>query len=197
MAKSKKSVEVDRKKQFLDIGAKLAAKYGAKNVTRRMVAKEAGVTSDALVSHHLGGTEVAQKKYAAHAKKLGLTLPSKAEVEAAGVALRKKPRTKVTPKKSVARAPAKKAGARAVAKKAASPKRGNAKSQSSRATAASGGDAKKSSRASRAAETAPSAGAAAKARKTAARAPKAPPPAPPPAAVDEPSAPPPPPPPVV
>lgn len=77
----------DRKTQLLDVGAKLASKHGHTNVTRRMVAKAAQV-SEALVSSYLGDTATAQKAFAARARKLGLTLPTKAEAEALGVKLR-------------------------------------------------------------------------------------------------------------
>lgn len=78
----------ERKTQLLDAGAKLAVKLGAANVTRRLVAKEVKV-AEALVSHYLGGTADAQKAYARHARKLGLTLPSKAESDAIGAKMRK------------------------------------------------------------------------------------------------------------
>ena len=49
MTKKKEMTGAERKASILDAGAKLAAKHGASNVTRRMVAKQAGV-SEALVS---------------------------------------------------------------------------------------------------------------------------------------------------
>lgn len=88
-----KKQRYDRRKELLDIGAQLAAKHGACNVTRRMVARKAGVT-DALVSSYFGCAEEAQKKYASHARAHGLKLPTKAEAEAMGVELRRKPRKK-------------------------------------------------------------------------------------------------------
>lgn len=68
-----------RKIELLDIGARLAAKHGLKNVTRRMVATEANV-SDALVSSYLGNVEEQRAAYKKRAKALKLTLPdAKAE----------------------------------------------------------------------------------------------------------------------
>lgn len=88
---AKKTIQMltasERKLQLLAAGAKLAHKYGASNVTRRMVAAEAGV-SEALVSRYMGTTEEAQKAYAKHAKKLKLDLPTKAEAELRGRKLR-------------------------------------------------------------------------------------------------------------
>jgi leucyl aminopeptidase (aminopeptidase T) len=87
MSKAKVMAGSERKALLLDVGAKLAAKYGAVNITRRMVAK-AGKVSDALVSAYFGGTEEARKAYARHAKKLGLEQPSKEKQEALGAKLR-------------------------------------------------------------------------------------------------------------
>lgn len=78
---------VDRKTQMLDAGAKLAAKYGHKNVTRRMVAA-AVKTSEGLVSKYMGDATKAQNAYKRHAAKLGLALPTAAEAEAKGAKLR-------------------------------------------------------------------------------------------------------------
>lgn len=69
-----------RKIELLDIGAKLAAKHGLKNVTRRMVATAANV-SDALVSSYLGNVDEQRAAYKKRAKTLGLTLPA-ADAEA-------------------------------------------------------------------------------------------------------------------
>lgn len=86
--KRKQLPGTERKTQLLDAGAKLAAKLGAANVTRRLVAKEAKV-AEALVSHYLGSSAEAQKAYTRHAKKLGLTLPDKKTVDAIGAKMRK------------------------------------------------------------------------------------------------------------
>lgn len=93
MSKTKKLLAgVDRKAQISEAGAKLAAKYGAVNVTRRMVAAAAKV-SEALVSAHMGPNVDAQKAYRRTLKKLGGSEPDKATIEAQGFALRKhKPR---------------------------------------------------------------------------------------------------------
>lgn len=77
----------ERKEQITIAGAKLASKHGAKNVTRRMVAKAAKV-SEALVSSHMGSTAAAQNAYGRKAKAMGLPLPDKAAVEAIGKKLR-------------------------------------------------------------------------------------------------------------
>lgn len=87
MAKKKVATGADRKAELLVVGAKLASKHGAINVTRRMVAAQAKV-SEALVAHYLGGTEEAQKAYARKAKALGLKLPDKDKAEAIGIKLR-------------------------------------------------------------------------------------------------------------
>lgn len=86
--KRKQLPGTERKTQLLDAGAKLAVKLGAANVTRRLVAKEAKV-AEALVSHYLGSSTDAQAAYAKHARKLGLTLPNKAETAAIGLKMRK------------------------------------------------------------------------------------------------------------
>lgn len=88
MSKKTEMTGAERKTQLLEAGAKLASKYGASNVTRRMVAQAAGV-SEGLVSLYMGTTADAQKAYTRKAKNLGLKLPSKAEAEAAGILLRK------------------------------------------------------------------------------------------------------------
>lgn len=87
MAKMTKMDGSERKKQLLAAGAKLAAKYGASNVTRRMVAAECGC-AEGLVSVYLGGTEEAQKAYARAAKRAGLPLPNKEEAAVLGAQLR-------------------------------------------------------------------------------------------------------------
>lgn len=77
----------ERKAQLLEAGAKLAAKHGSTNVTRRMVAK-AVKCAESLVTVYMGSTGDAQKAYAKHAKKLGLTEPDKAKQLAIGTKLR-------------------------------------------------------------------------------------------------------------
>ena len=77
----------ERKAMLLEIGARLAAKHGAKNVTRRMVAKGAKV-SEGLVSRYFATSAEGHKAYARKAKAMGLTLPDKAKTEAIGVKLR-------------------------------------------------------------------------------------------------------------
>lgn len=81
----------EREAQFLDIGARLASKFGASNVTRRMVAQQAQVT-DPLVGAYMGKIATAQAKWKAHCKKLGLPHPSKHEEAVMGMQLRKRPR---------------------------------------------------------------------------------------------------------
>lgn len=88
MSKKKKQMNgEDRKASILEAGARLAAKHGAINVTRRMVANAAKV-SEALVSAHMGDTATAQAAYKRQMKKLGLEEPSKDKIEAIGVKLR-------------------------------------------------------------------------------------------------------------
>ena len=88
MSKKKKQMSgEDRKASILEAGARLAAKHGAINVTRRMVA-EAAKVSEALVSAHMGDTKTAQAAYKRQMKKLGLEEPSKDKIEAIGVKLR-------------------------------------------------------------------------------------------------------------
>lgn len=77
----------ERKAQLLDAGAKLAAKHGAVNVTRRMVAVACGC-AEALVSVYMGDSATAQKAYARKAKALGLSLPDKKTTEELGIKLR-------------------------------------------------------------------------------------------------------------
>ena len=101
--KRKQLPGAERKTQLLDAGAKLAAKLGAANVTRRLVAKEAKV-AEALVSHYLGSSADAQAAYTKHARKLKLTLPTKAETAAIGLKMRKhKPGDKRDTRKRTAR----------------------------------------------------------------------------------------------
>jgi AcrR family transcriptional regulator len=85
--KAKVVTGAERKAALLECGAKLAAKHGAVNVTRRMVAKACKV-SEGLVTAYMGTTADAQKLYTRQAKKLGLKLPTKEQVEAIGAKLR-------------------------------------------------------------------------------------------------------------
>jgi hypothetical protein len=78
---------VSREEKLLEAGARLAAKHGTKNVTRRMVAKAAKLP-ESVVSYYMGASDDAQKRYAKRAKVLGLTLPDKATEAALGVKLR-------------------------------------------------------------------------------------------------------------
>lgn len=90
MSKAKKTkvlTGAERKAQLLDAGAKLVAKHGSKNVTRRMVAKAVGC-AEGLVSVYMGTTAEAQTAYAKQAKKLGLKEPAKEKQEEIGVKLR-------------------------------------------------------------------------------------------------------------
>lgn len=106
----------ESKALILDTGAKLAAKYGAKNVTRRMVAKAAKV-AESLVTHYVGGAVDAQKLYAKRAKTLGLTLPDEVMANKIGKKLRahkpgdKRDTRARTPKERVAVAKKSAAGA--------------------------------------------------------------------------------------
>lgn len=93
----KKMEGSDRKSQLLDAGAKAAAKHGAANVTRKMVADAAKV-SEALVSAYFGSMNEAKAAFKKHAKKLGLTLPDKDKEAELGSKLRAHgPRTAKTP----------------------------------------------------------------------------------------------------
>ena len=85
--------QAERMDQLLEIGARLASKYGASNVTRRMVAQEAKVT-DPLVSIYMGRVPEAQARWRAHCKKMGLPHPSKKEEAEMGLQMRKRPRKK-------------------------------------------------------------------------------------------------------
>lgn len=100
---SKVMDSADRKAALLIVGAKLASKYGAVNVTRRMVA-EAGKVSEALVTHHFGPIADAQAAFARKAKALKLPLPDKAKAETIGTKLRAHGPRKAKParKRSVA-----------------------------------------------------------------------------------------------
>ena len=77
----------ERYNTILAAGAKLAGKYGAVNVTRNMVAKEAKISAP-LVSYYMGSSADAQKLYAKQAKKLGIAQPDKAKIEEIGRKMR-------------------------------------------------------------------------------------------------------------
>jgi hypothetical protein len=78
---------VDTRATLLAQAAKLTGKFGSTNLTRRMVAKAAGV-SDGLVTHHLGNVEEMRKLAKREAKRLNIVEPDKAKQEAIGVKLR-------------------------------------------------------------------------------------------------------------
>lgn len=82
-----KMTGAQRKAQILEAGAKLAAKNGAANVTRRMVAEQCEC-AEGLVSVYMGDSATAQKAYARKAKAMGLALPDKAKSDAIGVKMR-------------------------------------------------------------------------------------------------------------
>lgn len=87
MATKKVVTAAERKAQLLEVGAKLASKHGASNVTRRMVAKAAKV-SEALVTNYFGARPVMQNTLGRQAKKLGLTQPTKEQIAKIGAKLR-------------------------------------------------------------------------------------------------------------
>lgn len=123
---TKKRVVPNKSAELLDIGARLAAKYGAENVTRRMVAEE-GKVSEPLVSHFFGSTEEAKKKYARRAKALGMKLPTKTEAMELGRELRRKARAgtlgkKRGPYKKDAKPAKKSAAGKATTARSATPK---------------------------------------------------------------------------
>lgn len=86
MARKKNEVP-SRKAEFLETGAKLAAKIGVDNVTRRAIA-EAHKVSDPLVGKHVGGKDDLRKGIKATMKKLGLSAPDADTAAAKGKALR-------------------------------------------------------------------------------------------------------------
>jgi AcrR family transcriptional regulator len=83
-----KYTSAERKALILDAAAKCVSKYGARNVTRRMVAKLAGC-SEALVAHYLGGTESIRRKGLSQAKAMGLPMLTAAKAIEIGQQLRK------------------------------------------------------------------------------------------------------------
>lgn len=124
---------MSRKAEFLETGARLAAKVGVNNVTRRAIAAEHNV-SDPLVGKHVGGKDDLRKGIKSTMKKLGLKepddalakgkalrarttklIPASKRVAKKATAAKKSPAKKSAP---VSRAPAKSAGKPAVAKKA-------------------------------------------------------------------------------
>jgi hypothetical protein len=78
---------IDRKMVILEAGAKLAAKYGAANVTRRMVATAAKL-AESVVSYYMGSAPDAQRAYKRKMKAMGLSEPDKSKIEAIGAKLR-------------------------------------------------------------------------------------------------------------
>lgn len=152
---SKKAVALtgaQREAALKSVAGKLAAEIGSSNVTRRQVAKNAGV-AESLVSQYFGTTPELQKVARAAAKKMGLKEPTKAEQAAIGVEQRKhKVRTKRdTRKRSVKEVQAIKRKASPGKKLAsrlgpvrpirgASPKAGKGKSASTPQTASSAAD---------------------------------------------------------
>lgn len=79
----------ERKAAMLEVGAKLAAKHGSVNVTRKMLADAMKPpVAEGLVSHYFGSVDGMRKAVKARAKKLGLVEPDKAKQESIGVKLR-------------------------------------------------------------------------------------------------------------
>lgn len=83
------------REEILQVGARLAAAHGSKNVTRRMIATELGC-SEATVSYHVGTKSAAQRLYAKRAKEFGLTQPTRREIERQGKMLRARARKDVS-----------------------------------------------------------------------------------------------------
>lgn len=107
MAKNQKIMEAgERRELILDTGAKLGAKHGLANVTRRMVAAQLGVT-DPLVSHYVGDNAAATKAYRKRMKELGLVEPAADKIEEIGIKLRKRSFSRATPNKPAAKPKAK------------------------------------------------------------------------------------------
>jgi len=79
----------ERKAAMLEVGAKLAAKHGSVNVTRKMLADAMKPpVAEGLVSHYFGSVDGMRKAVKARAKKLGLVEPDKAKQESIGIKLR-------------------------------------------------------------------------------------------------------------
>lgn len=101
----------ERKQQLLDIGVKLAAKYGVENVTRVAIAKAAHLTPPA-VSKWLGNRDEMLKAIKKAMRAAGKSEPDKKVIAKVGQELRKKPRKVPTqpeakkPAKKVVKAPA-------------------------------------------------------------------------------------------
>lgn len=116
-----------RKSSLLNVGVELAAKHGAENVSRRMIADKAKV-SEPLVSRYLGSKSEIPKAIKKAAKKAGVALPDKQQTAELGEKLRKATRRQ--------------AAAKTMAKRAATG--GNARSSGAiRMPTATGGAAKK------------------------------------------------------
>lgn len=95
----------ERKNELLGIAVKLAAKFGVVNVTREMIAKEAGISAVA-VGKHLGTTEARQKAIRKAFKASGKTEPNKKAIAEHGVQLRAKGPRKVKPAAPAKKKPA-------------------------------------------------------------------------------------------
>lgn len=87
MSKSNPWPAEKREAQLREIAGKLAGKYGAKNITRRMIAKQAEC-SEPLVSSYLGSVADIQNIARREARKLGLKPPTGKEEAAIGAKLR-------------------------------------------------------------------------------------------------------------
>lgn len=91
----------DRKAELLIVGAKLVAKVGAENLTRRAVAKAAKV-SEPLVTHYFGSTVDLRKACANYCKRIGWSQPDKKQVAAVGQKLRAHKVERTPRKRSIA-----------------------------------------------------------------------------------------------
>lgn len=94
----------ERKQQLLDIGVKLAARYGVENVTRAAIAKAAKITAPA-VGKYLGNRDEMLKAIKKALRAAGKSEPDKKVIVKAGQELRKKPRK--VPTQPEAKKPAK------------------------------------------------------------------------------------------
>lgn len=118
----KKNTPSSRATEFCDTGAKLAAKIGVVNVTRRAIAEAHNVT-DPLVGKHIpGGKAALQKGIRKSMKALGLVEPTKDVIAAKGKELRARPKAvKKSPSKAVKKSVAKKSAKVTTATKPATP----------------------------------------------------------------------------
>lgn len=83
--------KIDRKKEFAEIGARLAEKIGTVNVTRKAIADEANV-SGPLVARYLGNKDDMHAAINTALRRLKLKQPDKKEVARIGQEMRRKPR---------------------------------------------------------------------------------------------------------